>query len=257
MLLPLHMAPWGALQLSEGLIGRGTAAQSASRTPGWNRPRVRHIWVEPDAVLPPPREKSEHYRSLQMIFAAKSQLKNAPVGSLQYVDELRDSLEGAGFRPLHQRDLELSRALNSGYLLRLDVEPKLAGLDPTLGGELGLQQGQPQAEPGAAARSADEEVLWGGRVAVYVRGYSLESTRSRMVSEAIVSIAKVSTAWRALARAHGAAALCYLVITPCCHPAGAAQAQLSARVPSEPALARLGPLAALPLHGGGALARPA
>ena len=181
MLLSLHLAPWGALQLSEGLIGRGTAAQSASRTPGWNRPRVRHIWVEPDAVLPPPREKSEHFRALQMIFAAKSQLNHAPVGSLQYVDELRDSLEGAGFRPLHKRDLDLSRALNSGYLLRLDVEPKLAGLDPTLGGELGLQQAQPQAEPGAAARSADDEVLWGGRVAVYVRGYSLESTRSRMV----------------------------------------------------------------------------
>ena len=243
MLSPLHIAPWGALQLSEGLIGRGTAAQSASRTPGWNRPRVRHIWVEPDAVLPPPREKSEHFRALQMIFAAKSQLNHAPVGSLQYVDELRDSLEGAGFRPLHKRDLDLSRALNSGYLLRLDVEPKLAGLDPTLGGELGLQQDQPQAEPGAAARSADDEVLWGGRVAVYVRGYSLESTRSRMV------LPTLSTPC--------CTPLCYLVTSPCCHPAGAAQAQLSARVPSEPALARLGPLAALPLHGGGALARPA
>ena len=80
---------------------------------------------------------------------------------------------------------------------RLDVEPKLAGLDPTLGGELGLQQDQPQAEPGAAARSADDEVLWGGRVAVYVRGYSLESTRSRMVSEARVSAAIVSIAGRA------------------------------------------------------------
>ena len=51
-----HIAVWGALQLGEGLVGRGVAAQSASRTPGWNRPRVRHIWVEPNAVLPPPGE---------------------------------------------------------------------------------------------------------------------------------------------------------------------------------------------------------
>ena len=67
----LHFAVSGALQLGEGLIGRGASAQSASRTPGWNRPRVRHIWVEPNAVLPPPREKSEHIRALQMIFAAE------------------------------------------------------------------------------------------------------------------------------------------------------------------------------------------
>ena len=124
-----HFAVSGALQLGEGLIGRGVAAQSASRTPGWNRPRVRHIWVEPNAVLPPSSENSEHIRALQMIFAAESQLNHAPVGSLEYVDRLRDSLEGAGFRPLQRRDLELSRALNSGYLLRLDVETKLAGLD--------------------------------------------------------------------------------------------------------------------------------
>ena len=174
-----HLAVWGALQLGEGLIGRGVVAQSASRTPGWNRPRVRHIWVEPNAVLPPSGENSEHIRALQMIFAAESQLNHAPVGSLEYVDRLRDSLEGAGFRPLQRRDLELSRALNSGYLLRLDVETKLAGLDPTLGGELGLPPSPLPAEPGR--RSADDEVLSGGRVGVFVRGYSLESSRSRMV----------------------------------------------------------------------------
>ena len=80
-----HLAVSGALQLGEGLIGRGVAAQSASRTPGWNRPRVRHIWVEPNAVLPPSGENSEHIRALQMIFAAESQLNHALVGSLEYI----------------------------------------------------------------------------------------------------------------------------------------------------------------------------
>ena len=89
--------------------------------------------------------------------------------------------------------------------LRLRVEPKLTGLDPRLGGQLGLlppfpssvaaapgvkdqvwmqrwlrsvRRGQP---PEAEASREELEVLSGGRVAVFVRGYGVEGLRSRMV----------------------------------------------------------------------------
>ena len=129
----------------------------------------------------------------------------ASVAKFSANDELRASLDDAGFRPVDERDLALSRALNSGYLLRLRVEPKLTGLDPRLGGQLGLlppfpssvaaapgvkdqvwmqrwlrsvRRGQP---PEAEASREELEVLSGGRVAVFVRGYGVEGLRSRMV----------------------------------------------------------------------------
>lgn len=167
--------------------------------------RIRHIWVEPNPVLPQPRGAPELLKALEMIFTAEAELSDAPETSQQYLDELRASLDDAGFRPVDERDLALSRALNSGYLLRLRVEPKLTGLDPRLGGQLGLlppfpssvaaapgvkdqvwmqrwlrsvRRGQP---PEAEASREELEVLSGGRVAVFVRGYGVEGLRSRMV----------------------------------------------------------------------------
>ncbi|GAX24876.1 hypothetical protein FisN_2Lh147 [Fistulifera solaris] len=87
----------------------------------------------------------------------------------------RTCLEDAGFSLLTKRDLDLCEALNAGYLLRLSVVPDVSGLDENLAREF-----YPERFDTEGKLRNHEELLFGGRVLVYRRGYSREITRGRL-----------------------------------------------------------------------------
>ncbi|KAI2500339.1 Protein of unknown function (DUF3754) [Fragilaria crotonensis] len=86
---------------------------------------------------------------------------------------LRKSLEDAGFQRLTQRDLDLCDALNAGYLLRLSIQPDVSDLDPLTAVEM-----YPEL---VAKNGTSSEFLFDGRVLVYRRGYSSETTKGRLL----------------------------------------------------------------------------
>ncbi len=88
----------------------------------------------------------------------------------------RTCLEDVGFSLLTKRDLDLCEALNAGYLLRLSVVPDVSGLDETLAREFYPERFDAEGK----VRNHDEDLLFGGRVLVYRRGYSREITRGRL-----------------------------------------------------------------------------
>jgi hypothetical protein len=87
----------------------------------------------------------------------------------------RTCLEDAGFSLLTKRDFDLCEALNAGYLLRLSVVPDVSGLDENLAREF-----YPERFDTEGKLLNHEELLFGGRVLVYRRGYSREITRGRL-----------------------------------------------------------------------------
>lgn len=91
----------------------------------------------------------------------------------QLVSLLRSSLEDAGFQELTQRDIDLCEALNAGYLLRLSIQPDVAELDSSIAAEFYPERYQDN-ETGA-----DE--LFEGRILIYRRGYSSETTNGRLL----------------------------------------------------------------------------
>lgn len=90
------------------------------------------------------------------------------------VSVLRTSLEDAGFELLSQRDVDLCEALNVGYLLRLSIAPDVAGCDPTISREFYPEHFDKDGNP-------DGELLFGGRVLLYRRGYSSETTEGKLL----------------------------------------------------------------------------
>ena len=84
----------------------------------------------------------------------------------------RTCLEDAGFSLLTKRDLDLCEALNAGYLLRLSVVPDVSDLGENLAREFYPERFDSEGKP-----LKHEELLFGGRVLVFRRGYSQEITR--------------------------------------------------------------------------------
>lgn len=95
----------------------------------------------------------------------------------QLVDLTRKSLEDAGFQPLSRRDLDLCEALNAGYLLRLSILPDVSNLDPTIAREFYPELFDSKGDP----LDDENEILFSGRVLVFWRGYSSETTKGRLV----------------------------------------------------------------------------
>jgi hypothetical protein len=113
--------------------------------------------------------------------------------------ELRELLLAAGFRPVVPRDIALSRALNRGYLFRLDLEVRMGNTnDPRLGAELGagasawdsdLSAGvegaaDPSASDGAidgAGAREEESRIYGGGAVLWCRGYGREVSSGRLL----------------------------------------------------------------------------
>jgi hypothetical protein len=95
------------------------------------------------------------------------------------VELTRSCLEDAGFQLLSRRDLDLCEALNAGYLLRLSILPDVTRLDPEIAREFYPERFDSKGS--MLEHDAGEELLFGGRVLVYWRGYSTEVTKGRLV----------------------------------------------------------------------------
>ena len=99
---------------------------------------------------------------------------------------LRESLENSGFQLLSQRDLDLCSALNSGYLLRLSIAPDVKDLDPGIYHEF---YPPTSSSPSSSAEeneietvaTREQDLLFGGRILVFRRGYSQENTSGRLI----------------------------------------------------------------------------
>ena len=95
----------------------------------------------------------------------------------ELVQVTRKSLEDAGFELLSRRNLDLCEALNSGYLLRLSIEPDVSELDPGIAAEF-----YPERFNSTTGGPLDpDELLFDGRVLVYRRGYSQEISKGRLI----------------------------------------------------------------------------
>lgn len=106
----------------------------------------------------------------------------------------RTCLEDAGFSLLTKRDLDLCEALNAGYLLRLSVVPDVSDLDENLAYEFYPERFDKKGVP-----LKPKELLFGGRVLVFRRGYSQEITRGRLLLPKIdylqASLVQRSASW--------------------------------------------------------------
>jgi hypothetical protein len=125
------------------------------------------------------------------------------------VSVVRNSLEDAGFELLSRRDLDLCESLNAGYLLRLSILPDVKDLDPGLEQEFYPERFVTPSNSGNGKGNTDtnstttpkqyDELLFGGRVLVYWRGYSEEVTKGRLFLPKIdylqASLVQRSAAW--------------------------------------------------------------
>jgi hypothetical protein len=111
------------------------------------------------------------------------------------VDVTRTSLEDAGFQLLSRRDLDLCEALNAGYLLRLSILPDVSKLDPTVAQEFYPERFDSKGNP----LNDQDEILFNGRVLVFWRGYSSETTNGRLILPKLdylqASVVQSSAAW--------------------------------------------------------------
>lgn len=115
----------------------------------------------------PDLDPSPLQHKLQSIYQAMSnqqlQQWNQNYVSIQ---DLKESLSKAGYQPLTKRDLDLCKALNQGYLLRLSIAPSLASCDENLYREL---------------YNSTSDTLLDGRVLIFKRGYNMETTNGRLI----------------------------------------------------------------------------
>jgi hypothetical protein len=146
-------------------------------------------------------ESRQRTKNLRYLGPSKQKLQNAEAKQVvdrgeeeKLVSEVRGSLEDAGFELMSRRDLDLCESLNAEYLLRLSILPDVKELDSGLAREFYPKRF------GANGTVLDEnELLFGGRVLVYWRGYSEEVTRGRLVLPKLdylqASIVQRSAAW--------------------------------------------------------------
>ena len=90
---------------------------------------------------------------------------------------IKESLESSGFRLLSQRDVDLCKALNEGYLLRLSIVPDIGGLDVLYSDFFGTSG---EDDDTHSSRNI-EKLPFGGRVLVFRRGYGQEITTGKLL----------------------------------------------------------------------------
>ena len=93
---------------------------------------------------------------------------------------LRQSLEDSGFQLLSERDIDLCESLNAGYLLRLSLMPDVRDIDPIIFKEFYPERFHINGTLKAESDNFDD-MLFGGRILVYWRGYSQEVTKGRLL----------------------------------------------------------------------------
>lgn len=116
------------------------------------------------------------------------------------IEVLRTSLEDAGYQLLSRRDLDLCEALNAGYLLRLSILPDTSQLDPSIAREFYPERFDRKGNALAVTGSEDnDDILFGGRVLVYWRGYSNEVSKGRLILPKLdylqASVVQQSAVW--------------------------------------------------------------
>lgn len=155
---------------------RASVLLGVSVCAGWQPPATR-IAVERSAALPchPAPSLPGAQEALRLCFLAEASAMNAGSTSLS---SLRVDLKAAGFRPLSERDVDLSAALNLGYLLRLSIAPSYSGLE----GGLGDEEAIIDPESGRVLADAIED-LYAQGVLVYCRGHGIERSRGRFLVE--------------------------------------------------------------------------
>ena len=145
------------------------------------------IVVPQETALPQPTRHAALWLRLRRLFAAEAEetlsnlmlVPDAESVPADYCDfsRLRDELEAAGFQPFTERDLQLSRALNVGYLLRLSIEPSLSTANASLAEDVYGSQ----LINGTLILDANASLPFDGRMLLFHRGYGTENTRGRLL----------------------------------------------------------------------------
>ena len=128
---------------------------------------------------------------------------------------LKQSLQNGGFKLMDQRELDLCSALNAGYLLRLSLLPDVKDLDPSIGKEFYPElftdddfkgdgdvidnnaaavdddakdnnpndnsQSNTKEDKGTITNESPKELIFDGKVLIFRRGYSQETTTGRLL----------------------------------------------------------------------------
>ena len=146
------------------------------------QPFARKIVVPAGAALPPiATGDTLTGQQLAQTFTAEAAVTD---------DTLYEQLRDGGWRPLTGRDLELSAALNAGYLLRVALDrPRLSGLDPSISADFGFLSTSSTDDDGDDARRAknwrsglpsiSSSDPFGGRLLAFARGHGVQTTRDR------------------------------------------------------------------------------
>ena len=144
-------------------------------------------------------------KTAEKIDAIYNAINNQHLKSLSIMDDIQnnattiqtliESLQNSGFVPLSQRDVDLCFALNPGYLLRLSIAPDLDQLDDELYHEFysrndndnstvfstSTSTSAQASKLSSISLSSDSKALFDGRVLVFRRGYSEETTVGRLL----------------------------------------------------------------------------
>ena len=159
----------------DGIVG----GSSSSTRPSSTRPSIRPSTTRPLASTrtlsssPPPTRPSHPITTTTTtkITQEMQQRHNATT-----IQTLRQSLENSGFKLLSQRDLDLCKALNEGYLLRLSIAPELKNLDNLYSEFYG------DGDYGDYGDDTTlQELLFDGKILIFRRGYSQEITTGRLL----------------------------------------------------------------------------
>ena len=144
-------------------------------------------------------------KTAEKIDAIYNAINNQHLKSLSIMDDIQnnattiqtliESLQNSGFVPLSQRDVDLCFALNPGYLLRLSIAPDLDQLDDELYHEFysrndndnstvvstSTSTSAQASKLASISLSSDSKALFDGRVLIFRRGYSEETTVGRLI----------------------------------------------------------------------------
>jgi hypothetical protein len=96
--------------------------------------------------------------------------------NISSIQMIKDSLSSSGFQLLSKRDMDLCKALNEGYILRLSIAPDLKDLDPNLYHEFYGNESNTNVD-----QTRSNDLLFNGKILVFRRGYGQEVTSGRLI----------------------------------------------------------------------------
>ena len=177
----------GRMASAATLCGVYALAPRSRLTPRSRVSPASWIEVPQETALPQPARRTALWLRLRRLFAAEAEetlsslmlLPDADTMPAEWCDfgRLRVELEAAGFQPFTERDLQLSRALNVGYLLRLSIEPSLSSANASLADDFYGSR----LINGTRMLDVNASLPFEGRMLLLHRGYGTEITRGRLL----------------------------------------------------------------------------